>query len=113
MEHFTNAFKKYAQFSGRETRTSYWMFVLIYVALYIALIIIDMTVGTLVLGTIFSLAVLVPCISICARRLHDTNRTGWWQLIGLIPLIGAIVLLIFLTQDSGPDNIYGPNPKQN
>lgn len=112
MEYFTNAFKKYGTFTGRETRQAYWMYILIYIFMYIALTVVDITVGTVVLGTIFSLVMFVPSISICARRLHDTNRTGWWQLIGLIPLIGTIVLLVFLVQDSGPDNDHGPNPKQ-
>ncbi|MGR3220105.1 MAG: DUF805 domain-containing protein, partial [Candidatus Anammoxibacter sp.] len=57
------------------------------------------------------LVLLVPSISIAARRLHDTGRTGWWQLIALIPLIGTIVLIVFLAQDSHSENSYGPNPK--
>ena len=63
------------------------------------------------LALIFALAMLVPSISIAARRLHDTGRSGWWQLISLIPLIGAIVLIVFLVQDSHEENQYGPNPK--
>ena len=53
-----------------------------------------------------------PAFAVGARRLHDTDRSGWWQLIGLIPLVGAIILIVFFCQDSKPgDNQYGPNPK--
>ena len=64
------------------------------------------------LGTIYSLAVLIPGFAVLFRRLHDTGRSGWWWLIGFIPLIGAIVLIIFCCLDSQPgENQYGPNPK--
>ncbi len=112
MEHFIDAFKKYADFSGRVTRTQYWMFVLFYIIIYIALVVIDAVLQTFVLGLIFSLVLFIPSISIGARRLHDTGRTGWWQLIYLIPLIGFIVMIVFLVQDSNDENQYGPNPKQ-
>ncbi|MER2496038.1 DUF805 domain-containing protein [Vibrio neptunius] len=56
-------------------------------------------------------SLLIPAISIATRRLHDTGRSGWWQLIALIPLIGVIVLIVFLTQDSNDANEYGANPK--
>jgi uncharacterized membrane protein YhaH (DUF805 family) len=111
MEYFLAAIKQYATFTGRTTRKEYWMFVLFYLIFYIALMIVDSILGTPVLGIIFSLALLIPSISIAARRLHDTGRTGWWQLIALIPLIGTIVLIVFLCQDSTETNQYGPNPK--
>jgi len=111
MEYFLAALKQYATFTGRNTRKEYWMFVLFYLIIYIALMIVDSVVGAPILATIFSLALLVPSFSIAARRLHDTGKTGWWQLILLIPLIGAIVLIVFLCQDSDGDNQYGPNPK--
>jgi uncharacterized membrane protein YhaH (DUF805 family) len=61
---------------------------------------------------LYNLTVLIPSIAVTVRRLHDTNRTGWWVLIGLIPIIGFIVLLIFTVQDSQKgENQYGPNPK--
>lgn len=111
MDYFLDAMKKYADFSGRATRKDYWMFVLIYFILYIACAIIDAVITMPVFTLIFSLGTLIPCISVAARRLHDTTRSGWWQLISLIPLIGAIVLIIFLVQDSHDDNQYGANPK--
>jgi uncharacterized membrane protein YhaH (DUF805 family) len=65
-----------------------------------------------VLGGLYALAVLIPSIAVGVRRLHDTNRSGWWLLISLIPCLGFIVLLVFMVQDSqAGDNQYGPNPK--
>ena len=104
-------FKKFADFSGRARRKEYWMYFLFYMIFYIGLAIIDGVVGTMFLAFIFSVVMLIPSISIATRRLHDTGRSGWWQLIALIPLVGAIVLIIFLVQDSHADNSYGPNPK--
>lgn len=111
MEYFIDAFRKYAEFSGRARRKEYWMFILFYVIFYVVLAIIDGVISSYVLTSIFALVCLVPSISIGARRLHDTGRSGWWQLIGLIPLIGAIVLIVFFAQDSHEDNEYGLNPK--
>ena len=111
MEHFTDALKKYADFTGRATRTQYWMYVLFYMIFYIAGVVIDAVIRIPLLTLLISLGLLVPSISIAARRLHDTGRTGWWQLIGFIPILGAIVLLVFFVQDSGEENQYGSNPK--
>ena len=72
----------------------------------------DRSSGAGLLSTIFSLAILIPSIAVSVRRLHDIDRTGWWVLISLVPLIGWIVLLVFHVQDSTPGpNKYGPNPK--
>ncbi|TJY41720.1 DUF805 domain-containing protein [Cohnella pontilimi] len=66
----------------------------------------------MVLSGLYALAILLPSLAVSVRRLHDTGRSGWWLLIGLIPLIGAIILLVFTCQDSQPgDNRYGPNPR--
>lgn len=107
MEHFLDGFRNFANFNGRATRTQYWMFILFYMLIYIGLSVIDVLLGTIVLAGIFSLVMLIPAISYATRRLHDIGRTGWWQLIALIPLIGAIVLLIFLVQKSQGPNQYG------
>jgi len=65
----------------------------------------------LLIDAAYWLAIILPTLGVGIRRLHDTGRSGWWILIGLIPIIGAIVLLVFFVQDSNPDNQYGPNPK--
>ena len=96
-----------------------WYFVLFVVIISIALSIIDSLIGAYdrsagagLLSSIFSLAILIPSIAVSVRRLHDIDRTGWWVLISLVPLVGWIVLLVFHVQDStAGTNRYGPNPK--
>jgi uncharacterized membrane protein YhaH (DUF805 family) len=104
--------KNYVGFQGRARRKEYWMFVLFSVIVSILLSIVD-AIASLnsVLSGLYSLAVLLPSLAVGVRRLHDTGRSGWWLLISLIPLIGTIILLVFLCQDSQEDNVYGPNPK--
>jgi uncharacterized membrane protein YhaH (DUF805 family) len=87
-------FTKYADFGGRPTRPEYWWFFLFILVVSLALSMVSST-----LSGLFSLAVLVPSIAAATRRLHDTNRSGWWQLIVLVPLIGLIVLIVFLAQE--------------
>lgn len=88
------------------------MYYLFYLIFYVVVTVIDRVLGLGFLTLIYMLALFVPTISVAARRLHDTGRTGWWQLIGIIPLIGIIVLIVFWVQDSHPEeNQYGPNPK--
>jgi uncharacterized membrane protein YhaH (DUF805 family) len=111
MEYFIGALKQYADFKGRARRKEYWMFVLMYLIFSIALTVLDLVLGTGILSIILTLGLFIPSISIAARRLHDTGRSGWWQLIALIPLIGFIVLIVFLAQDSHDENDYGVNPK--
>ena len=119
MNWFLSALKKYAVFSGRAQRAEYWYFILFYILIFIGLSFIDGMTGSFsaeagigLLGGLYSLALLIPSLAVGVRRLHDTGRTGWWLLIGLIPLIGAIVLLVFFVQDSAPgENAYGANPK--
>jgi len=111
MEYFIDAFKKYADFSGRASRQQYWMFILIFMLIYFVLAAIDAALGMIALSAIFNLAGLIPSLSIAARRLHDTGRSGWWQLIIFLPLIGIIVLIVFLVQDSHEQNEHGENPK--
>jgi uncharacterized membrane protein YhaH (DUF805 family) len=96
-ESITTCFMKYADFSGRASRSEYWWFILFYFLASAACSIISQT-----LGGLFGLAVLLPSLAAASRRLHDTNRSGWWQLIVLLPLIGMIVLIVFLAQESRP-----------
>ncbi len=120
MNYYLDVLKKYAVFSGRAARKEYWMFVLFNIVISVVLSIIDRFIGTstLLLGSgllsgIYSLAILCPGIAVSMRRLHDIGKSGWWVLIGLVPLVGAIVLIVFAAMDSQPgDNQYGPNPKE-
>lgn len=119
MNWYFEVLKKYAVFQGRARRKEYWYFALFNIIFSIILGVIDGVTGSFspeagigLLGSIYSLAILIPAIAVSVRRLHDTNRSGWWLLILLIPLIGSIVFLIFTVQDSKPEeNQYGPNPK--
>lgn len=119
MNWYLEVLKKYAVFTGRARRKEYWYFFLFNFIASFLLSIIDGVIGNFDSGTgvglmsgLYSLAVLVPGIAVSVRRLHDISRSGWWLLIGLIPIIGAIVLLIFMVQDSKPgENQFGPNPK--
>ena len=117
MNWYIEVLKKYAVFDGRARRMEYWMFVLFNVIISIVLGVIDNVLGTVteigqgLLGLVYSLGVLLPGIAVTIRRLHDTGRSGWYILLGFIPCIGAIILLVFMVQDSDAgDNEYGPNP---
>ena len=110
-DYFTDAFKQYATVTGRTGRKPYWMFVLIYMIIYIVLLMLDGLIGATILSGIFSVATLVPSIAIATRRLHDTGRTGWWQLLIFLPLLGVIGLIYLLCQASQDDNEYGAKPE--
>ncbi|MFC5468225.1 DUF805 domain-containing protein [Cohnella suwonensis] len=112
MEWYVKVLQNYAVFQGRARRKEYWMFVLVNVIISIVLGIVEAIVGVdSLLSGLYSLAIIVPSLAVGARRLHDIGKSGWWQLIGLIPIIGLIILLIFYCTDSVGDNQYGPNPK--
>lgn len=110
---YLKVLNNYAGFEGRAQRKEYWMFILINMIISIILSAIQRMadIGTIISG-LYSLAVLLPTIAVTARRLHDTGRSGWMQLLGLIPLVGWIIVLVFVCQDSQlGENRYGPNPK--
>ncbi len=107
------ALKKYAIFNGRSRRLEYWMFSLVSVLIGIGLGGAEFWIGTPPrLSLIYGLAVLIPALSVTVRRLHDTDHSGWWLLINLVPVIGALVLLVFMLMEGKRDrNQYGPDPK--
>lgn len=106
-EWYVEVLKKYTVFTGRSHRAEFWWFVLFNIIISVVLSWIWEF-----LGSLYGLAVLLPAIGVGIRRLHDTGRTGWWLLLGFIPVIGPIVLIIFFAMDSEPgENQYGPNPK--
>ncbi|HYJ26876.1 MAG TPA: DUF805 domain-containing protein [Nocardioides sp.] len=110
---------KYVGFSGRARRSEYWYFALFSFLVSLATSIIDAIIGTDydgattggLINTVAGLALFLPSLAVAVRRLHDTDRSGWWILIGLIPIIGWILLIVWFCTDSKPDNQYGPNPK--
>ncbi|GEO83573.1 MULTISPECIES: DUF805 domain-containing protein [Alphaproteobacteria] len=103
---------KYATFTGRAARSEFWWFALFVLLVNIATGFIDSAVfGGQVLNTLAGLALLVPQLAVGVRRLHDIDRSGWWLLLALVPVIGWIVLLYFNIQPSQPgDNRFGPQP---
>jgi uncharacterized membrane protein YhaH (DUF805 family) len=114
MNCYIEAWKKYAVFVGRAARQEYWYFVLFHALVYILLSIIAGILGKVgaSLLSLYTVAVFLPGLAATIRRLHDTNRSGWWILITLVPGVGAIVLLVFLAQESyAIENQYGPRPQ--
>lgn len=105
-------FANYIKFEGRSNRGEYWKAVLLLIVINIAVGVVDTILtgsgGVPFLGMIFSLVTLVPSLAIGARRLHDIGKSGWWLLIGLIPLIGAIILIVWFAKKPDPaPNQYG------
>lgn len=112
MNYFLDVLKKYAVFSGRARRKEYWMFVLFSSIIYVALLGIGFAIDMVWLPVVFELAILLPTWGVAVRRLHDTGRTGWWLLFGIIPIVGTITLLVFTCLDGeAGENKYGHNPK--
>ena len=103
-------FSKYATFKGRARRSEFWFWYLFTVI--VGLILECIPVIGWIIGWIISIALIIPSWAVGARRLHDTGRSGWWQLLYLLPLVGAIILIIWWCQDShAGENEYGANPK--
>lgn len=113
-EAIKTVFSKYATFSGRARRSEYWYFILFTVIISAAIGVISTfsrDVGTILTG-VWELATLIPSLALVWRRLHDIGKSGAWYFIILVPLVGAIILLVFICKDSQPgSNQYGPNPK--
>ena len=118
MNWYMAVIKKYTDFSGRARRKEYWMFLLINILVSFVIGIIGAIIGdsrgliSVSLSGLYWLFIFIPSLAVTVRRLHDTNRSGWWILIPLVPFFGAIILFIFTVLDSDPNtNTYGPNPK--
>ncbi|MFE1961818.1 DUF805 domain-containing protein [Streptomyces sp. NPDC059479] len=114
MNWYLAVLKNYAGFSGRARRTEFWMFVLFNILAEIVVAIIDSVIGlnSILIGLYF-LAVLIPSIAVTVRRLHDTDKSGWFYLLGFIPLVGVIILIVFCaTAGTVGQNKYGYDPKQ-
>ena len=92
-------FSKYVDFSGRASRSEYWWFVLFLFLGHFVLSIFSHWAAYL-----FALATLLPALAAATRRLHDTGRSGWWQLIWFVPFIGWIILIVFLAQEGNSDS---------
>ena len=117
MNYYSICLSKFADFSGRARRREYWTFALVNCLIAMLLLILGLAFGedspaSNIMVTIFYLIMLVPNLSVSVRRLHDIGKSGWWLFIGLIPLIGSLILLVWALMDSEPgENQYGKNPK--
>ncbi|WP_194891412.1 DUF805 domain-containing protein [Catenulispora pinisilvae] len=113
MNYYLDVLRNYAGFSGRARRAEYWMYVLTSCIIGVALIVIGVVIGFPLLWAIYGLAVTIPGLAVVVRRLHDTDRPAGWIVVVLVPIIGAIILLVLLAQEGthGP-NRYGPDPKE-
>lgn len=119
MKWYIEAITNYVNFKGRSRRKAYWMFVLMNVIISTLLSMLDYFFDIYVaddvglISFIYSLFILLPSLAIVVRRLHDTGRSGWWVLISFVPIVGWIVLLVFMCMDSYyGENQYGECPKQ-
>lgn len=125
MELILQPIRKYADFQGRARRSEYWGFALAIFAIEIVFAVVFNILGgglgghfsplALIVGAVYVLGLLyliIPSIAVTFRRLHDTDRSAWWILVGLIPLLGAIALLVIYLLDGTPGpNRFGPDPK--
>ena len=132
MNWYLKVLKQYTRFNGRARRKEYWYFQLINFLIFLFLTILALLFASFsqqsdtisngipsiviiigLLRTIYSLGVLLPSLAVNIRRLHDIGKSGWWCLIGIIPIVGSLILLYFLVQDSEPGaNRFGRNPKE-
>jgi uncharacterized membrane protein YhaH (DUF805 family) len=117
MNAYMDAMRRYVDFSGRASRSQFWLYVLFYIIIVVIAVVIDALVfnsfegGIGVLQLLVALIHLIPSIAISVRRLHDTDRSGWWIFISLVPLIGAIWLLVLYCLDGTQgNNRFGPRP---
>ena len=113
MNWYIGCWKKYVEFSGRARRREFWLFFLFNILAGIVAGVLDLVLGTgRMLNSAYSLAAFLPGLAVSIRRLHDTDRSGWWYLLAFLPIVGWIVLFVFDCLDSTPgDNRFGPNPK--
>ena len=118
MDYFLQALKNYAVFSGRARRKEYWMFMLFQMLFAFAAILADHLLGTAMNGgggaiyLLYTLALFIPGLAVAVRRLHDVDKSGWFLLIVLVPLVGMVWLLVLDCTEGKPgDNEYGSDPK--
>src|SRR5687767_8386828 len=116
MSGYINAMRRYFEFGGRTSRAQFWLFILVYIIIMIVAVIIDNFVlgaqdgqGIPILVLIVALVHLIPSLSAGVRRLHDTDRSGWWWFINFVPIIGPVWLIVLYCFAGTPGpNRFGP-----
>lgn len=119
MNWYIKVIKQYAVFTGRARRQEYWWFTLFNIIAYLIASMLDGMLGTYNLEVgigfvsgVYTLFILLPSLGVSVRRLHDTDRSGWWILLAFVPIIGPLVILVFMLLDGNQgDNRFGPDPK--
>ncbi len=107
-----SALAQYVVFTGRARRSELWWFAAVTLVAYAAAALLDDELGGRPIATsVVALALLVPYLALNSRRLHDIDKSGWWQLMYLLPLVGIVLFVVWNVTDSRPDNRFGPNPK--
>ena len=120
MNWYLKVLKQYSDFKGRARRKEYWMFILFNIIFGGIAMILDSVFGIAIEGVgygplygVYVLVLFIPGLAVAVRRLHDIGKSGWMILIALIPVIGAIWILVLMVTDSNPgENLYGVNPKE-
>jgi uncharacterized membrane protein YhaH (DUF805 family) len=119
MDWYLKVLNDYAVFEGRASRSEYWYFTLFNIIIIILLSVVENSLGLIVfasdgglgvLSMLYALAVLVPSLAVGVRRLHDTDRSGWWMLLAIIPIVSLVLIVFFIFKGSEGDNQYGASP---
>jgi uncharacterized membrane protein YhaH (DUF805 family) len=110
VESIQTCFSKFVTWQGRAGRAEYWWWALFALIVYIVGAVIDAAAKSPIPTIVLVLVLLLPSLAVFVRRLHDTGRSGWWYWIGLVPLVGGIVLLVFVCSASHGPNNYGNGP---
>jgi len=115
MHWYLHVLKNYAQFDGRSRRSEYWYFFLFNVIVAVVLGVVDgvlrKILGFGMFGMLYGLAVLVPGVAVSIRRLHDTDRSGWWLLLAFVPIVGFLLIWFMAQESNAGTNRYGQNPR--
>jgi uncharacterized membrane protein YhaH (DUF805 family) len=112
MSWYLTALRKYADFTGRARRREFWWFYLVNFVIELVLSFLFRRGGFTIIPSLYGLALIIPSWAVACRRLHDIGKSGWWQLIWIIPIVGWIILIVWFASDGHPQaNKYGPNPK--
>jgi len=109
-------FERYADFNGRSRRAEFWYFYMVHMLIIIGMAMIGprINIGFYIVGiAVYTVLTVIPTLAVTIRRLHDTEKSGWWYFISFIPIVGSIILIVFLaTEGTYGTNLYGEDPKE-